>query len=123
MGQNCYGCRFAIEARNHPRHGEQVRCAKAEEMFGLVKGKDPRWVDVRRSEKTRKLLKPKCGQFQDFIGDNSRAPDPEKPARKVVRKCPSCQGSGRVLIQFVSGTEAMKCHKCKGEGKIPVDGS
>jgi hypothetical protein len=120
MTQNCYGCRFAIEARNHPRHGEQVRCLKAEELFGRTKKDEPRWVDVRRSEKTGKLLKPKCGQFQPFVGDDSTAPDPEKMKRKVTRMCDSCRGSGRVIIKFVSGTEAMKCHKCKGKGKVEI---
>lgn len=118
MSNNCYGCRFALEARNHPRLGEQVRCAKAQELFG-----GERWVDVRRSEKTGRLLKAKCGTFEPFVGDSSRAPDPEKPARQVVKTCPSCKGSGRVIIKFVSGSEAMKCHKCKGKGKIPVDNS
>lgn len=115
MSQNCYGCRFALEARNHVRNGEQVRCAKAEEMFG-----GERWVNVRRSEKTGKLLKPKCKQFQPFVGDTSRAPDP-KPKRQVVKTCSSCKGSGRVIIKFMSGNEAMMCHKCKGKGKIPLD--
>jgi hypothetical protein len=118
MSQNCYGCRFALEARNHVRQGEQVRCSKAEELFG-----GERWVNVRRSEKTGRLLKPKCGQFQDFVGDSSRAPDPEKLARKVMKTCESCKGSGRVIIQFVSSTEAMRCHKCKGKGKVPIDNS
>lgn len=104
-----------MEARNHVRHGEQVRCQKAEELFG-----GERWVNVRRSEKTGKLLKPKCGQFQDFIGDNSRAPDPEKPKRKIVRTCDSCKGSGKVMIKFISGIEAMKYHKCNGKGKVDL---
>jgi hypothetical protein len=118
MSQNCYGCRFALEARNHVRHGEQVRCAKAEELFG-----GERWVNVRRSEKTGRLLKPKCGQFQEFVGDNSRVPDHEKPARKVMKACQSCKGSGMTKIQFVSGAVVVKCYKCKGKGKIPVDNS
>lgn len=116
MSQNCYDCKFALEARKHVRQGEQVRCMKAEEMFG-----GERWVNVRRSEKTGKLLKVKCGQFQPFVGDETRHPDPEKPKRQVVRTCDSCKGLGRVQIKFLSGTEAMKCYKCKGKGKIPID--
>jgi hypothetical protein len=111
---NCYECRFALEAKTHPRTGEQVRCAKAQELFG-----GERWVDVRRSEKTGKLLKAKCGTFEPFQGDSSRAPDTEPPQR-VKKLCKPCNGSGKVAVIFVSGKEHMKCHHCDGKGKVEL---
>jgi hypothetical protein len=111
--QSCYGCRFALEARNHVRLGEQVRCAKAEELFG-----GERWVNVRKG-KTGDILKSKCGEFQPFVGDDSTAPDP-KPQPKVMAVCDSCKGSGKLIIQFAHSREAMKCYKCKGKGKVEL---
>ena len=113
--QSCYGCRFALEARNHVRHGEQVRCAKAEELFG-----GERWVGVRIG-KNGDILKSKCGRFEPFVGDSSRAPDNEKPKEKLMRACDSCKGSGRVIIKFVNSTEVMKCYKCQGKGMVEID--
>jgi hypothetical protein len=117
---NCYECRFALEARNLPRQGEQVRCAKAEELFGTNLKGGQRWVDVRRSERTGKLLKAKCGTFEPFSGDDSRAPDPEKPARKVKKMCKVCKGSGTQAVAFIGGFEHMKCHSCDGKGKVEL---
>lgn len=106
--QSCYGCRFALEARNLPRHGEQVRCQVAEELFGGT-----RWVNVRKG-KNSDILKSKCGKFEPFQKDDSIAPEPKK--EQVT--CKTCKGKGRVTISFMSGSQLMKCHKCKGTGKV-----
>ncbi|PEZ47061.1 hypothetical protein CN367_11895 [Priestia megaterium] len=98
--KNCHGCRFALEL---DWKGD-VRCAKAEEMFGgkrVVKFKE---------EAT-------CGQFESFVGDDSRAPDlaEEKPVIKVT--CGVCKGTGFTTIQFIGMRERVKCPHCV-HGKI-----
>jgi len=108
----CYDCAFAVMARVHVRDGEQVRCLKAEELFG-----GERWVNVRRSEKTGKLLKPKCKQFRPFIGDTTRYPDKNAP-RRYRKTCDICSGKGTITVSFMDGTELMRCYKCNGKGKI-----
>jgi hypothetical protein len=114
MTNQCYGCKFAMEARNLPRKGEQVRCGKAEELFG-----GERWVDVRRSEKTGKLLKAKCGEFQPFIGDESVTPEPDKPKKTVV--CEKCSGSGQQKFKFINDYKFIRCSQCEGKGKVEYD--
>lgn len=94
MTQNCYGCKYALEARNLPRYGQQVRCQKAEELFG---GK--RWVNVNLTGF------PKCGEFEPFTGNTSVT-------------CDLCRGTGQIGIKLVSKVEPMKCHKCSGKGVI-----
>jgi hypothetical protein len=113
---NCYGCKFALEARNQPRTGEQVRCAKAEELFGTknIKGGE-RWVDVRRSEKTGKLLKSKCGTYEPFQGD-SEVTEEEDPVEKILTTCYECNGTGQKKISFLNGYQFMECWDCKGFG-------
>jgi DnaJ-class molecular chaperone len=105
--KNCYGCRFAIGARNHHRYGEQVRCKKAEELFG-----GERWVDV--------LEESKCGYYEDFVGDTSKAPDPEETRPKARAVCNLCKGTGRVRIQLMDEVGFVKCHKCDGKGHITL---
>ena len=63
--KSCYACKFAREARDHFRLGEQVRCQWAEEQFG-----GERWVNVIKSEKTGKVLNSKCGQFVHVKEEN-----------------------------------------------------
>lgn len=112
--KNCWNCKHALEARDHVREGEQVRCGFAEKEFGGT-----RWVNVRKSEKTGKYLQAKCGQFQPFIGDDSTAQEvveEETPKVKVV--CKRCKGSGRLRVQFLNSVEHMKCHGCEGKGNI-----
>lgn len=106
--ESCYGCRYAIEARNLPRHGEQVRCKMAEELFG-----GERWVNVRKG-KNGDILKSKCGKFEQFQGDNSTAPEP----KKEQKTCETCKGRGQIKISFLSGDKFMKCHTCEGTGKV-----
>lgn len=97
---NCYGCKFAVEARSHLRHGEQVRCKWAEENFGGV-----RWVDA--------LEESKCGQFQPFKGE------PAEPLEKdVFSNCPQCRGTGLITVQYITGPQQIKCHKCGGIGSV-----
>jgi DnaJ-class molecular chaperone len=103
--KNCYDCRFALKARRHFRHGEQVRCKKAEELFG-----GERWVNI--------LPESKCGMFEDFVGDDSRAPEPTALVPKVKAKCNLCKGSGKARIQFMDEVEFVKCHRCDGKGEI-----
>jgi hypothetical protein len=110
---NCYGCRFAREARELPRQGEQVRCAKAEELFGGT-----RWVNVRRSDKTGKLLKSKCGTYEPFTGDDSVEPElmGQKPTSK--KPCANCSGTGKQKIRFIDGFKSVACTKCEGKGNV-----
>jgi DnaJ-class molecular chaperone len=103
--KNCFGCRFAKEARNHVRNGQEVRCGKAEELFGGT-----RWVKV--------LPEAKCGTFESFQGDDSRAPDKEAP-QKVKKVCGHCKGSTQVrMINIYDKVELVKCHVCNGKGSI-----
>jgi len=119
MTNNCYGCKFALGARNHVRYGEQVRCQKAEELFGTdVKGGE-RWVDVKRSEKTGKLLKAKCGEFQPFVGDTSEVTVTAPTLETQI--CETCKGTGEVIIRFTEKSKAMKCNKCNGMGEVSID--
>lgn len=111
MKESCYGCRFALESRAHRREGEQVKCAKAGELFG-----GERWVNVRKGKKGQ-YLKSNCGEFQAFQGDDSTAPDPSKKAR-IKRRCGKCQGAGRLHVTFIDKQESMKCYECKGAGNI-----
>jgi hypothetical protein len=105
--KNCYACRFALEARNHHRHGEQVRCKKAEELFGGV-----HWVNI--------LEESRCGMFEPFIGDNSRAPDPEQNQPKVKATCNTCRGSGKARVLFIDEVVFIKCHRCGGKGYVII---
>jgi ribosomal protein L37AE/L43A len=118
MKQSCYGCKFALEARDLPRQGEQVRCAKAEELFGTDLKGGKRWVDVRRSEKTGKLLKPKCGTYEPFTGDDSvtTVEEPEKETVKV--SCHYCKGSGKKKVRIGTHSEVWNCHHCNGKGSV-----
>ncbi|AYP68749.1 hypothetical protein BpsS36_00043 [Bacillus phage vB_BpsS-36] len=112
MDKSCYGCRFALEGRNHVREGEQVRCGKAEQLFG-----GERWVTVRKSKRGH-YLKSKCGRFEAFQGDDSTAPDLQRLKKKSKKRCRKCQGSGKLTVTFVNGPESMKCHNCKGAGSL-----
>jgi hypothetical protein len=115
--ESCFGCRFALEFQDKPRTGEQVRCGKAEQLFGTdLKGKK-RWVDVRKG-KNGDYLKAKCGTFEPFTGDDSRSPDVEEPAQKVKKLCGKCNGSGNVKVKFINSYEYMNCHACGGQGSI-----
>jgi hypothetical protein len=116
LTNQCYGCKFAKEARDLPRQGEQVKCAKAEELFG-----GERWVDVRRSKKTGKLLKAKCGEFQPFIGDQDMTPEETPEKSKARRTCSQCNGTGQQKIKFINDFKYMNCTKCDGEGNVEVD--
>jgi len=111
MSKNCYDCKFALRARHKIRTGEQVRCEKAEELFG-----GERWVDVRRSEKTGKLLNSKCGTFEHFKGDEELTPEPTVETVKVA--CKRCNGSGKIRVKVMDRNEQTKCTNCNGEGKV-----
>lgn len=111
MNKDCYSCKFAVEARNLPRTGEQVRCARAEELFG-----GERWVDVRKGKKGQ-LLQAKCGEFQSFQGSEDRHPEPPKPT--VL--CDKCDGKGQKKVKFVNEYKYVKCPKCDGVGKVESD--
>jgi hypothetical protein len=116
--ESCMGCRFAIEHRDHMRNGEQVRCAKAEQLFGdNIKG-GKRWVSIRKG-KNGDHLKSKCGTFEPFIGDSSTQKSTE-PQRKVKRLCAGCNGSGQKKVKFMNGFEHMKCYDCDGQGSVIV---
>lgn len=115
MSGNCYGCRFAIDQRDHVREGEQVRCAKAEELFGTNLKGGKRWVDVRRSEKTGKLLKAKCGTFESITPADFQSDAPEV-ATKAQACCPVCKGSGLRSYKVGELTNQSKCYKCQGKG-------
>lgn len=104
--KNCFGCRFALESREYK--GE-IRCAKAEQLFG---GK--RWVQFKEVAT--------CGNFEPFQGDESRAPDlpEETPEVKIV--CNTCKGTGYVMVPFVFKSERTKCPHCVN-GKITKGGN
>lgn len=110
---NCYECKFALQARKHPRKGEQVQCKRAEELFG-----GERWVDVRKGKKGQ-LLKAKCGEFKSFIGDTSEAPDTKKtkPAKRK-QPCQKCGGTGKIKITVFANEELMRCSTCGGAGSV-----
>lgn len=119
MKGNCYGCKHAIEQRDHIREGEQVRCAMAEKLFGTDLKGGKRWVDVRRSKKTGKLLNAKCGTFDEITPQDFE----EAPAQKVVvkagsRSCPICKGSGMSNYKVSEVTMRSKCNRCNGKGEI-----
>lgn len=117
MTKNCYDCVFAKEARNLPRTGEQVRCAKAEELFGTnIKG-GKRWVDVRKSEKTGKILNSKCGTFEAFQGNEDVAPE----VPKETTQCLHCKGEGKVQVKVMAESYLATCSKCNGAGKVEVE--
>jgi hypothetical protein len=98
---NCWGCRFALEAR-----GNKVRCTKAEQLFG-----GERWVKV--------LEEACCGVYEPFVGDDSRAPDKEQK-KKVKATCPVCKGHRLIEVVFLDKRVYMTCYKCKGRGKIDL---
>lgn len=98
---NCYGCRFAIQSREHFRHGNQVKCLKAETLFG-----GERWVNV--------LEESKCGHYEPFVGDDSTAP--ELAAPKVVTNCNNCNGTGKITIWKMNQRTVVNCSKCDGKG-------
>ncbi|AGE60811.1 hypothetical protein I907_gp47 [Bacillus phage Eoghan] len=112
---SCYHCKHAKDFKDLPRTGEQVRCAKAEEMFG-----GERWVDVRRSEKTGKLLKPKCGQYENAaeeILSMSRSQSASFIAKKMpLIKCTNCHGKGKLIVNVGGTREYSTCGKCHGRG-------
>jgi len=112
---SCYHCKFAKDFKDMPRTGEQARCAKAEEMFG-----GERWVDVRRSEKTGKLLKPKCGQYESAAEEilSMKRSDILKLSTKKVPliKCASCHGKGKLVVNIGGTREYTTCDRCHGRG-------
>lgn len=120
MGKDCLNCIFALEHREHIREGEQVRCGKAEELFGTqIKG-GKRWVNVLKSEQTGKVLKAKCGQFKPLVGDDFSADSVKTVSQtaKVNKVCSKCHGAGMVNVKVMARTEAVKCNLCNGKGKI-----
>lgn len=121
MSKNCYDCKYAIASRDLPRQGEQVRCAMAEELFGTknIKGGE-RWVNVRKSEKTGKLLNSKCGTFEPFIGDESQAPEVELPEDVTLSiECSTCRGTGKMNVRIMMENQSVECTSCQGKGSIP----
>lgn len=108
--KSCYGCKFAVEFRDHIRHGEQVRCGWAEEEFGGT-----RWVDVRKGV-NGDVLKSKCGQFKSFLEDGELFP--ETP--KEYEPCKTCTGSGSVKIKYLYYEKLEECKKCKGTGEVEL---
>lgn len=110
--RSCYGCKFALEASTHPRHGEQVRCMKAEELFGGT-----RWVNVMQDNEGN-ITESQCGTFEPFYGDDSEAPEPPKE----MVTCKTCNGKGSKMIQFMEGPKFEDCVRCKGTGKVEKGG-
>lgn len=100
---NCYDCKFAREAREHFRYGEQVRCTKAEELFGGT-----RWVDV--------LEESKCGTFESFEGD-TEVGFSELDFKKKL--CPRCRGGRTQVVARKPKLIEADCHYCHGKGWIP----
>lgn len=117
MKGNCYSCKFAMEHRKHIRLGEQMRCAKAEELFGTdnIKG-GQRWVDIIKSGKTGEPLKAKCGQYEpiEIAPETFKITEPKKV--KVV--CKHCLGNGKVNVKVMSGTQRVNCRFCEGKGRV-----
>lgn len=98
---DCFGCRFALGLKPN---GKQMRCAKAEQLFGGT-----RWVDV--------LPESKCGKFEPFVGDDSRAPS--QPPNKIKKKCAKCLGMKTKRYRSLKGGyEWIKCPYCDGKGEI-----
>jgi hypothetical protein len=101
--KNCFGCRFALGYKDYKG---QVRCGKAEELFG-----GERWVNFKEVAT--------CGTYEPAKGDETVHAEPEEPKKEVVKVfCTTCAGTGRVSIQFVDKQENMNCHICKGKGNI-----
>lgn len=110
---NCYMCKYAVDSRNDFHKGEQVRCAKAEELFPELRS--PQWVNVRIGVKGQ-LLKPKCGQYE-FIGDSLNDVVVTAPTNQKAQ-CPMCRGAGRVRIKMMARTVDEQCYTCKGKGEV-----
>jgi hypothetical protein len=113
--KSCYGCKYAIEARDHMRKGEQVRCKVAEELFGGT-----RWVNIRTG-KNGDVLKSKCGEFEPFQGDETKTPDPkdETQVEIITDICDTCNGAGKLVLSFGTGQRKhMSCKKCDGKGVL-----
>lgn len=103
---NCFGCIFAVDARDHRHEGEQVKCKKAKELFDY-----DGWVDA--------LPEAKCGEFQPFKGSEIEEPIKLLNAPKAeVEVCYSCKGKGLITLCIGDEMETVICRACGGEGEI-----
>ena len=121
--KNCDTCKFALEHRNHVRLGEQVRCGKAEELFGVHGMKDgKRWVNVLKSPKTGNVINAKCGTYESALDEPLTAQMPVKlvPASTIKKVCSVCHGTGKVMVRMNFQNQMGECHTCKGAGRVDV---
>jgi hypothetical protein len=103
--KNCFNCKFAVE--DHSYKG-QVRCAKAEELFG---GK--RLVEAKEVAT--------CGTWESLVDelietDFKVATPVEDMVVSLKVSCSVCNGKGVVIAKLLSGTKSVTCHKCNGGG-------
>lgn len=101
----CFGCKFAMEARKDRRRGDQVKCAKAKELFNY-KG----WVDAKEVST--------CGTYEPFQGSPIEEQLKIEAPKKVMHQCTSCRGKGVIVIMIGSDQQSMKCQVCKGSGEL-----
>lgn len=120
MKKSCLTCRFAIEHRNHIREGEQVRCGKAEELFGTQLKGGKRWVNVQKSLKGN-VINSKCGTWEHIL-DGDFVVTPDQPVKLQVAKaskyCPKCGGAGKVSVKIMNENKIATCHSCQGTGRV-----
>jgi hypothetical protein len=103
--KNCFNCKFAVE--DHTYKG-QVRCAKAEELFG---GK--RLVEAKEVAT--------CGVWESVVDqliENDFMVEGEEKVVSQVNVCTVCKGKGVLVTQLMHSTKTVDCHKCKGSGQV-----
>lgn len=123
MKKSCLTCRFAMEHRDHVRLGEQVRCGKAEELFGTHLKGGKRWVNVQKSPKTDNVVNSKCGTWEHILDGEFAVGKPE-PAKLAVAKvhqgkyCPRCGGAGKLTVKVMAESKLTNCQMCQGTGRV-----
>ncbi|RXF11101.1 hypothetical protein EG878_14695 [Enterococcus faecalis] len=111
--KNCFNCRYAVKAVDHPRKGMMVECQLAKELSGDGL--------VRFFEEAR------CGSHAEFKGDDREHPEPENKEKAKVAPglvtCGPCKGTGKMSHKASDGAiKTVRCYNCDGKGLLKRKG-